>query len=354
MTRFLVACLLLAAAGTAAAATPRVQALGGDGAYLEDAGNVLVWSGSLADHANRLTVASGVFDGRGYPRSHGAASGPWCGAQIGMGGRERPVAAAFYAMSRAADQGGGDLVDLQAGAYQALVCLNDWENGSFTLGWRQSGAADQSLGEQRQVLGFGLRSPLDDTSYMDVGFDVIGVRPRDAVADTLPEDERAFTDYAARVRIVAGLSRTLVLTLVGTAEGIGPAFGESAGLPTSHYRAGAALTWLPDPDRMVVVSADYHDFGVPHDWSSRALLLRCALEARLNAFLSVRAAAAWEEREAPDGSLAPLNLGLGIHVLEWDLDLAAGTDPPLDVAGRRLADGGPRWGWLSAALSCSF
>ena len=62
----------------------RLQALGGDGAYLEDAGNVLRWTGSLADHTDRIILSSGTFDGRGYPGDGAKLSGPWLGALAGQ------------------------------------------------------------------------------------------------------------------------------------------------------------------------------------------------------------------------------------------------------------------------------
>lgn len=354
MNRLLAICLLLTAATAAGAATPRVQALGGDGAYLEDAGNVLRWSGSLADHAGRATFGTGTFDGRGYPRDDQTLSGPWGGVQFALGGEKRPFAGALYLMSRAADLGSGSLVDLQAGGYHALICLNDAEKGAVTFSWRDARAADDPLGETRQELGVGARFDMDPSIYGDVSFDLVSFRPHDAVADTLPEEDQVSGDFAFRGRIFAGLTESLVLVVVGSADGSTQTWAADPSWPNSGYRIGTALTWLPDPDRLFLVSVDYRKFGIPHDWWSHALLFRAAIEARLNAFLSLRAAAGWEERESPDESLAPLSCGLAVHAGEWDLDLALATHPPLDPAGRRPGWGDVVLGWLSAAVSLSF
>ncbi len=348
---------LLAVASLASAATPRVQALGGDGAYLEDAGNVLRWSGSLADHAGRATVGTGTFDGNGYPREDETLSGPWAGVQYALGGEKRPFAGALYLMSRSSDQGDGSFgAGLQAGAFHALVAMNG-EIAAVTASWRRAGAADDDRGEAREEIGLGVRFDVGPGAYMDVAGEITQVMPRDAVRDTLPEDENTGVCYSLRTRMFVGLSESLVLVAVASADtedrhwGLG---GTASPWPTRHLRLGAALTWLPDPDRLVLVSVDYRNVGIPHGATTAALLFRAALEARLNAFLSVRAAGGWEERNAPDESVAPLSCGLAVHAGNWDLDLTASTTPPLDPTGRRPGYGKPALAWLSTALSLAF
>jgi len=348
---------LLAAASLAAAATPRVQALGGDGAYVEDAGNVLRWSGSLADHAGRATVGTGTFDGSGYPRENETLSGPWAGVQFALGGEKRPFAGALYVMSRSADLGDGAIVGgLQAGAYHALACLNG-KDLTATASWRRASAAGHDFGEIREEIGLGFRFPLDENVYMDVAGEITHATPHEVVRDTLNPDSEFGVCYSLRARVFVGLSESLVLVAVGSADtenhDLNPGGGNPR-WPYRHLRFGSALTWLPDPDRLALLSMEYREVADPHVWIDSALLFRVALEARLNPFLSVRVAGGWEERNAPDESVAPLSCGLAVHAGNWDLDLTASTVPPLDPTGRRPGYGKPALAWLSAALSLAF
>ncbi|MCP4571629.1 MAG: hypothetical protein GY838_04700 [bacterium] len=357
MTRFLTIGIIFATAAAATAATPRVQALGGDGAYLEDAGNVLRWSGSLADHAGRAAVGTGTFDGHGYPRDGARRSGPWAGVQFALGGEKRPFAGALYLLSRSADQGNGSFDgERQFGAFHALAGLRA-EDLTATASWRRSDAAAGLRGERRDDVGLGFRLPVDTNAYADVVIEISNVWPHSAYGDTLSEDNDKGVGHSYRGRLFVGLSETLVLVTVAAAETedrdwgtVEPAHRQ----PFRHLRVGTALTWLPDPDRLALFSVEYREIADPHVWIGRALLCRAALEARLNAFLSLRAAVGWEDRLDPDASIAPLSCGLAVHALDWDLDLAVGTVPPLDATGRRPGYSDAALGWMSAALSLAF
>ena len=86
---------LAAWASGASAGAPRLLALGGDGAYLEDTRSPLRWYGSLVDHAGLATFETGYFDEHGYMdraslalqyfrRSHGVAA-EHQGSHLGLG-----------------------------------------------------------------------------------------------------------------------------------------------------------------------------------------------------------------------------------------------------------------------------
>jgi hypothetical protein len=359
--RLLTISLVLAAAGAAIAATPRVQALGGDGAYLEDTGNVLRWSGSLTDHDGRCTVASGTFDGDGYPPGAGRVSGPWVGVQAGMGEPERRSAVALYAWPRGADAGSSNLAGTGSGKGFHGVAARRFGAWTGGLAFR-SEQADEEHFERRLELGAGSRIDLGAGAYIDLAVERLWLeRGADRSCCVASAADPAPPGYGLRARAFFAVTPALVVTPLVSLTRANREWrldGDwSRPWSVHHFRLGAAATWLPDPDRLVVVSVDHRATGTEGPAplaETDALLVRLALEARLNAFLSLRTAAGWEEREAPDASLAPLSLGLGVHAWDWDLDLAVATVPPLDAAGRRPRHGAPAPGWLSAALSYTF
>ena len=54
------------------ASTARLRALGGEGAYLEDPANVLLWYGSLGDYPNLVIAETGAWEQNGGYRGEGA------------------------------------------------------------------------------------------------------------------------------------------------------------------------------------------------------------------------------------------------------------------------------------------
>ncbi len=354
--------LTLGAACSANAATPRALALGGDGTYLEDAGNVLRWPGSLADHAGRVTVGSGVFDQDGYGADVVRDSGPWAGVQFALGPGEKPFVGAWHALARSADLGDGGLGGgLQNGAVHALLGRRG-ETVDFALSYRHAGNADNDRGETRKEYGVGFRFDLGPEAYMDVAGEIVHIDPSVPVIDPLPNpeiDDDETANYYVRVRAFVGLSRNVVLVPV-TEVSMEDRYGspDQETWTDRHWRLGAALTWLPDPDRLFLLSVDYQGNSAPRGLPVAApdvLAVRGAIETRLNAFLSLRAATGWEDPRDDARPRVPVSLGLALHAGSWDLDLAWSSEPPLTPTGGRRSwreDGDGTW--MSAALGFAF
>jgi hypothetical protein len=137
------------------------------------------------------------------------------------------------------------------------------------------------------------------------------------------------------------------------------------------WRLGAGLTWLPDPDHLVLIAADWRDGrrragsagGSEADLDRTVFTMRLACEARIHALLSLRVASGFElvrqewglSGAAGSDHLVPLSAGLAAHVGPCDLDLALGNQPPVRPDGGRqpwhAADDST---WMSAGLSFWF
>ena len=363
--------------GTAA----RLLALGGDGSYLEDNRGVLRWYGSTVDHAGQAQVESGVFNEEGYPRLQGhRLTGPAFGGLVALGGDTPRTAVGMWLASRGAatDPGSMALDNLEttgtimAGHVVGRVALGlAWRHGTAGDIWPDAWARVTDL--TRNDLGLGARVDLGPEAYLDVAGEWRRVSAATVAGTDAPVTGRtADGSYSVRMRLFMAVADDLVLTPMVDyiRDERDWAHDEvPAGLDGTAWRMGCGLTWLPDPDRLVVFSAEHRgaeSFGslstgtgilAGHD-DTTAWILRLATEVRTGAFWTVRAAVGVEgtsiqaRPENITDTVVPLSAGLALHAGPWDLDLGLSSHTPADVMGFRLDGDGATW--MAATLSRTF
>lgn len=400
--------LLLALACAAptppAAASPARAAALLAGDFLEDDAALLRWPGSARDHAGILWLDSGRVDPRDGWRT--GADLERSGPAAGMAWRPGAGAwtAAIVAHARAAD---GDHVGLHRdgpGASFAGLVGRTVGPADVALTWRRvrgdaaaAGDGRDTFTHHRDDLGLGLRCDLSPTAYLDLAGDVRGQRnrlraPPGAAPDaplTWPTGElSSWRSWSARARAFVGLGARTVLTPVAeiVREDFPGPVVDSAWYPDATWthanrliRLGAAVTWLPDPDRLALLAVerlairgrhaapdpDAGRIAEPRDVTT--FTARLAVEQRLCWWLSLRAAAVWTHRRDDltadmflpeyDGPRTESRLdaagGLALHLGVWGADLSAGgaplPEPWLSLAGYRDADP-----WLHATLHREF
>lgn len=377
MKRILIALVLLLPT-LALGSSARLLALGGDGAYLEDDGGVLRWYGSAVDHAGYARLESGLFNQDGYPRlSDHRLTGPAVGGLWQSAGEEPTWALGAWLASRggATDPGSAatDLLD----ATGTLLAAHDFGRASVGLAWRHGTAGDPWSSAWHRVtdltrddLGAGVRVDLGPEAYLDLAGEWRRVEAT-TVHVPAPADggRTAEGSYAVRARIFMTVADQLVLVpVVEYIRDERPWASDEnpAGLEGKAWRMGAGLTWLPDPDHLVLLSAEHRaaetmgglatDTGhVAGTFDTTAWLLRAAFEMRAGAFWSVRGAVGVEgtsiqaRPENVTETVVPLSVGAAIHAGGWDLDLGLSSHSPADATGFRL-DGEERT-WMTASLS---
>ena len=386
-------------AAVASAGAPRLLALGGDGTYLEDTRGVLRWYGSLVDHPNLVTLESGLFDGYGYysPFHHFRMSGPTLGVHVALGG-ERPAAVVGLWLAESGnDTEPGTLVEDRLETTGTILVAHDFGGVSGGVIWRHgsaeengdfyalSGYGTAARDVTRDDLGLGVRIDLGSDAYLDLagewrGVTVRSVRTPDGGSPVDSGDLESSTNGALRARAFVALNPTMVLVPAAeyTREDrpVASAAGMSELVDGWVVRLGCGFMWLPDPDRMVLLTADFRKRDSDHRYEapdydrlvridSPVFAVRAATEMRAGAFWSLRAALGfeWSERtttELLDGGvstrdsdfLMPMSLGLALHAGRWDLDLGVASDPPAGLDGTHFYSSDSTW--LNIGLTYSF
>jgi len=377
----MLALMILLLPATVHGSAARLLALGGDGSYLEDNRGVLRWYGSVVDHAGYAQIESGLFDQDGYLRLHGhRLTGPALGGVVALGGdTPRTALGAWLATRGAATDPGSMALDLLettgtllAGHVLGRVALGaSWRHGTAGETWPDAWSRVTDL--TRDDLGLGARIDLGPEAYLDVA----GEWRRVTATTTVNDDPTSYTrtatgSYGVRTRLFMALSDQLVLTpLVEYIrdERDWASDEQPAGVDGTAWRMGCGLTWLPDPDQMVVFSAEHRgaetrgslDTGSTHvggELDTTAWILRAAAELRAGAFWSLRTSLGVEGtsiQARPENlveTIVPVAVGLALHAGHWDLDLGLSSHAPAGTAGFRADLEGSTW--MNATLSATF
>ena len=376
--RLLVVVLLFACASTAAlASSPRLFAFGGDGAYLEDAVNVRSWYGSLVDHGGWAAAESGVFEQHdGYARDvwDDTATGPALGAQVPLGQDGRHGTAGLWWNGQGANGGIGELgSDLLGDTYQVMY---GYRFGTMTAGLSlRHGAADGDLtpslhhNATRDDFGLGLRLDLGATAYLDLAGELVRLADESTLGDVEPVKRSTEGSYGVRGRAFVQVGDGLVLVPMfehRREERTWDELAQPADRQWRLWRTGAGLTWQPDPDSLLLLTADWRNERDTESgaevFAADVLDLRLAIESRVHALLTVRLAAGYRRTDvewAAAGSATqgdvPISLGLAAHLGPADLEFSLANMLPVGPDGLR-----ERWGWadnstwMSAGLSWWF
>ena len=370
--------LLVACASTAAlASSTRLIALGGDGAYLEDAVNARVWYGSLVDHGGWVAAESGAFEQHdGYARDwwDNTASGPALGAQAPIGQDGRHGTAGLWWNSHGANGGSGELGSDQLGDTWQVMYGRRF--GTMTAGLSlRHGAADADLTESlhhnatRDDFGLGLRMDLGPTAYLDLAGELVRLADESTLGAVAPEPRSTAGSYGWRARAFVQIGDGLVLVPMlenRREERDWDELAQPADRSWRLWRAGAGLTWQADPDHLLLLAADWRDErdtgnGVEL-FTADVLDVRLAIESRIHALLTMRLAAGYRRTDMELAASStgtkdevPLSLGLAAHLGPADLEFSLSNLPPVGPDGLlerwRWADDST---WMSAGLSYWF
>lgn len=378
--RLFLLCLVvaLAAGGTTYATTSRIQALGGNGAFYEDEGNVLRWTGSLIDYSGAVFIETGAFNL--YTGYHDLAmrpsSGPSAGLHLGLGRDDGQGVVALYLQGRnrntafAADPRGylaGSATAIYAREIGPAACAVEVRHGRTSLEDRfddraDSPRLDQDLTETEAGLGF--RLDLSEGAYLDLAGAVrwTGTEESRSVPDAVLVDygSESGNRYELRSRLFWSLAENLALVPVlewmdtDTPRAAVPFWS----IPSvDHYliRVGCGVNYFPDTDRFLFASAEYRGgessfstafapgIDTVEDWDWDEVHVDAGAETRLLAWLTLRASCHWNYSSSSnsaqtggaaaeywewDGVRLAGNLGLGAHLGRWDLDLAMTNKVP--------------------------
>ncbi len=365
------------AASVALASSPRLLALGGNGAYLEDAVNTRVWYGTLVDHGGWVAVESGVFDQHdGYARDFqgNTASGPALGGQVPIGQDGRHGTAGLWWNGHGANGGIGELGnDLLGDTWQVMYGRAfGGLNAGLSL---RHGGADFDLSPSlhhnatRDDFGLGLRLDLGKTAYLDLAGELVRLADESTLGATDPQPRSTAGSYGWRGRAFVQVGDGLVLVpmLENRLEDRGwDELAQPADRRWRLWRLGAGLTWQTDPDHLLLLAADRRNEHDTADgvevFTADVLDLRVAVESRIHALLTVRLAAGYRRTEMELASAAagtesevPLSLGLAAHLGPADLEFSLSNLAPVGPDGLsehwRWADDST---WMSAGLSWWF
>lgn len=370
-----IACVCTATA--ALASGPRLLALGGDGAYLEDARNARVWYGTLVDHGGWVALESGIFEQNdGYARdlAGDTATGPALGAQVPLGRDGRHGTAGLWWNGHGANGGVGELgYDRLDDTWQVMYGR---AFGGLTAGLSlRHGAADADLtpslhhNATRDDFGLGLRVDLGPTAYLDLAGELVRLADESTLGAADPEPRSTAGSYGWRARAFVQVGDGLVLVPMlenRSEERDWDELARPADRRWRLWRTGAGLTWQADPDHLLLLAADWRDERDTGDglevFTADVLELRLAAESRIHALLTMRLAAGYRRTGTELAAIStgtedevPLSLGLAAHLGPADLEFSLSNLPPVGPDGLR-----ERWRWaddstwMSAGLSWWF
>lgn len=367
-TAGLTALLLLLLALPAAATSTRLLSMGGGADYLEDVDNVRRWPGTLATYPDLLLLDLGE-------QYYSQAVGQSLGAHLSLdaGGRYGVAGLWLYGDDPARDL--GLMWGLKRGGWQLGL---DTTYGAHTSYDHQAGTrnvnADWSF-------ACGLRRELAPRTWTDLACDGTSTSDRIHIfGEEVVDDHREFDSYGLRWRLFRGLGERLAVVPclswerdLGYEHVIEDWFGRSFGYSSSEafhfnhndtrtFKGGLGMTLLPDSDRMLQASVTWFHldsrlsdpaFGASA-WMQRqrvhaaGLELRVGGEMRVLHWLTLRGGA-WKTLSRCDVEIVSqhftdsvrdvaaddmdASLGFGIHLGDFDADLALADGAPFELGG---------------------
>lgn len=388
--------LLLLLALPAAATSTRVLSLGGGGDYFEDVDNVRRWPGTLATYADLLLLDLGEQFGSG-------AIGQALGAQLSLDASGRFGVAGLWLYDDDPEQDLRLMWGLKRGPWQLGL---QYARGNRTRADNENFSWFENT---RTLLSAGLRRELAPRTWVDLACE--GTATGDYVTigfDPVVFDDRGMDSFGLRWRLFHGLSEDLALVPCVVWEralnyervdedwfgrslfgGIDYPF-DQRGIhylnDTSTFRGGLGLLLLPDPDRMLQASVSWsrveRELSDPaegaaaellrQDVSSTELTVRLGGEARVLHWLTVRGgawktmstsdvASRWNDpviwssayRDFRDDDM-DASLGIGVHLGDFDADLALADGAPFELGGLLTSKDGRSDLWSRITLQVVF
>lgn len=360
---------LLAAAPTPAS-TARVRALGGIPDLIEDDSGTLRWYGALVDYPNLgvLELGDWAHNLSGAARDDLASRGGGAHVRLDEAGRWGTLAVRFGEDLPAPDPGGWFMatyarrlgpvslgVATQATSYSRASTVN-------SFGYLQ--------GESRflHLVGLGVRWDVSDDMYVDLAADVLDseVDYYDEARNVSHDNLGGWNSFGLRGRVFRSLTEQLVW--VGRVDWFrdtrpvsDEVFDGLVDLDADHIQGGFALHLMPDPDNLVVFSADYRGIEVDRHAYERLSQwqrgyrewwrfdARVGLESRVLPWLTVRASASYRrhvdetqyvfdwptfQEVAYDYTVrvdTPVTVGFGLHLGAVDCDIVINDTAPFEV-----------------------
>jgi hypothetical protein len=356
--------LVLALATPATATLTRVRTLGGGASYLEDDSGAMVWYAPLIDYPDQVVLDLGDWDhdapgGMNQSVVNTAGSAHF---RLDQAGRW-PTIGVYVQEDLPAEAPGGAITLLGA---QSLGKLTLGLKASFSSYFEGANSNDaEGWGESLyfHAYGLGARWDVSDRLYGDLAGEIVNVQGDARAQDLwyLPP-QQTWTTWGLRTRWFYGLNETTALVPVfDHRQDDRQVFSEAVGAPADQHAretaAGLGVNILPDPDNLVVLSAEIrwgrqlHD-RLPgnsttwnydrSDFTWHEIHARVGLESRVLPWLTVRGALRYlrlqdersssggetlptdPERWAEDQSIrvrTPITLGVGLHAGAFQADL---------------------------------
>ena len=361
---FILLTALLLAASQATATLTRVRSLGGNLNYLEDDAGATVWYAPLLDYPDQIVLDVGDLnhDASGSLNQSLTHSAGSFHARLDEAGKWGTIGV-YVQEDLPQDAPGGGATLLAARQFGKVgIGLK----GQFTSHFEGFNSTEtDGTGESLyfHAYGLGARWDVSDGVYGDIAGEIVNVQGDAASQDLWHlSTQQTWTTWGARTRWFIGLSETTVLVPVfDHRQDDRQVYDDIIAAPADQHArrttAGLGFNLLPDPDNLVVISAEYrwgleqHDrldgnsTAWEYDYSELVYNeghVRVGLESRVLPWLTVRGALEYyrlqQERLATRGEtvpgeadrwaeaksievLTPITLGFGFHFGSFQADL---------------------------------
>jgi hypothetical protein len=253
----------LLAAGPASATLTRARTLGGDLNYFEDDAGVTAWYGALLDYPDQAVLDLGDYDhdGEGAWNQRTSGTAGAFHAILDAGGRWGVAAYLQEDLPAGAPGGGATLI----GAHR-LGRVDLALRAQFTSYFEGANSTEvDGFGQSLYFHGYGLglRWDLSDRVYADLAGDLVNVQGDDTDQDlwSLPP-QQTWSTWTARARcFVAVGEHSVLVPVLDHRQDDRQVVAEVIGAPADQHArltaAGLGFNLLPDPDNLIVVSAEY-------------------------------------------------------------------------------------------------
>ncbi len=398
--------------GSGLATTGRIQALGGNGAFFEDEANILRWYGSLGDYPDLAVLESGGFslDWGYHNENMELLSGPGGGVHrsLGQDGRWGTAALYFHPRDTDSDPGSLERSDLEntitamySRSVRGVLATLVIRRGTFSQ-------TDQYVGRpyflpnsmvrdhRRTDIGGGVRWDLTDAAYVDLAGEFRDTRIDESfsspVDSTYDAERVSSTTFNLRSRVFLKVgARSALIPMAEIILANSPLPVSDLGIIQSvegHLlRLGCGWNYFPDTDKLLLMSMEYrrgksefnsrNNVAYPYfnswaeEWSSFNTSI--GVETRFLSWLTLRGSFNyeyfdWRKPWRTNGGILlssddlhswaadlSANLGIGVHLGRYDLDVALSNDYPRIPSGylnhQSFQDPDS---WLTATLKIEF